>query len=158
MFVRHHSVIEIPFYEARRRYAELVAEQAGGSSSSEDPGGRLDSIGFELPPVQVRKRVELTLGEPRDLSPQVLVADVSWRASGPEALFPVWEGKLEVAGHGARRTRLSLSGNYVPPLGGPGHAMDRMLMNRVAKASVADFLDRLGQNLVGRAASQAGPG
>jgi hypothetical protein len=42
-----------------------------------------------------------------------------------------------------------------PPLGAVGQAVDRVLLHRVAEATVKDFLDRLGQAITDQAMTNA---
>jgi hypothetical protein len=51
---------------------------------------------------------------------------------------------------GEQRTRLAISARYRPPLGAVGRAADRVLLHRVAEATVKDFLDRVGRGDRGR--------
>jgi len=50
---------------------------------------------------------------------------------------------LEIAPLDAELTQLTLRGRYEPPLGAVGRRLDRLLMHRVAEASVRAFLGRL---------------
>jgi hypothetical protein len=50
---------------------------------------------------------------------------------------------LEVAPLDENLTQLTLRGRYEPPLGAVGRRIDRLLMHRVAEASVRAFLGRL---------------
>jgi hypothetical protein len=148
MFVRCQSVLPIPFDKAKAALQDLTAESTAVAEDGDGRADQLDRIGFELPPIQVRKKVDLRFGRPAEIADQVLTADVGWRGTGAEGLFPVWEGKLELSGHGHERTRLTVRGNYFPPLGSVGKAIDQALMNRIARASIDDFSDRLGRALV----------
>jgi hypothetical protein len=75
---------------------------------------------------------------------------LSWRATGPERLFPSLEADLEIATLGRSRTQLSISARYRPPLGVVGKALDRVLLHRVAEATIKDFLDRVGEGIGAR--------
>jgi hypothetical protein len=50
---------------------------------------------------------------------------------------------LEVVGLDAELTQLTFRGRYEPPLGAVGRQLDRLLMHRIAEASVRSFLGRL---------------
>ena len=76
------------------------------------------------------------------------------QARGDELLTAVGVGPLgprlgrrvaiEVGSLGEERTQLAISARYRPPLGVVGRAVDRVLLHRVAEATLKDFLDRLG--------------
>ena len=78
---------------------------------------------------------------------------MTWRATGPERLFPQLDADLEVAALGPQRTQLSISARYRPPLGAFGRALDRALLHRVAEATIKDFLDRVGERVRARVPS-----
>lgn len=111
-------------------------------------------MGFGAAGVRVAKRVEIHVGQARRLASKTLLP-VSWKATGPSALFPVMEGDIEVAPLGPRLTQLSFSGRYEPPLSVLGRALDRALLHRVAEATVKDFLDRVGDRLAALAGQPA---
>jgi hypothetical protein len=88
------------------------------------------------------KTVSLEVGEPlkRD---EVTVVPLTWKATATPGLFPVMSADLEVVALDAELTQLTLRGRYEPPLGAVGRRLDRLLMHRVAEASVRSFLGRL---------------
>jgi hypothetical protein len=88
------------------------------------------------------KTVKLEVGEPlkRD---EVTVVPLTWRATATPGLFPVMSADLEIAPLDAELTQLTLRGRYEPPLGAVGRRLDRLLMHRVAEASVRAFLGQL---------------
>lgn len=67
-----------------------------------------------------------------------------WEATGPAGeLFPVLDADLTLTADAEDRCRLVLVGSYRPPLGRPGAAVDRTVMNRVALATLRALLDNL---------------
>ena len=52
---------------------------------------------------------------------------------------------------GEDRTQLAISARYRPPLGVLGRTVDRVLLHRVAEATVKDFLDRVGEAITDQA-------
>ena len=83
------------------------------------------------------KTFSVQIGEPltRD--------EVTVKATATPGLFPVMSADLEVAPLDENLTQLTLRGRYEPPLGAVGRRIDRLLMHRVAEASVRAFLGRL---------------
>jgi hypothetical protein len=92
----------------------------------------------------LRKRVQVSFG-PAVRYPSRTALAMTWRPTGPDALFPVLEGDLEIGPLGAARSQLALNARYRPPLGTMGRVMDRALLHRVAEATVKHFLDQAGQ-------------
>jgi hypothetical protein len=53
---------------------------------------------------------------------------------------PVLDADLRLAPAGEQLTILTLTGSYRPPFGRAGEALDRVVMHRVASATVRNFL------------------
>lgn len=75
------------------------------------------------------------------------VVPLTWRATGPQGIFPVLSADLEVAALSPKITHLSLRGSYDPPLGAVGQRLDRLLLHRVAEATIRAFMRRLVESL-----------
>lgn len=153
MFARYF--IELPFPFATVEQALLSAPQDWVPGLARDAESRgellLAEVGFGSDGHRAQKRVEIEIGAPYRF-PSKTILPVTWRATGAAGLFPVFDADIEVAPLGARRTQLSISARYKPPLGAVGRAIDRVLMHRVAEATIKDFLDRAGEALQGRVA------
>jgi maltose/moltooligosaccharide transporter len=90
---------------------------------------------------RVVRRVRLSLGtvQPSD---RAVTVSVRWEAAQSPQLYPRLDGVLRIEeqdGHCVVR----FDARYLPPAGRLGAAVDRVLMGRVARASVGDFFDRL---------------
>jgi len=92
------------------------------------------------------KRVMVDIGESYARS-NGLVLPVHWWTNGVTNIFPRLDADLEVMPVGDDATQLDFSGRYDPPLGTVGRGLDRMLMHRLAEASVRSFLHRMGESL-----------
>jgi len=101
-------------------------------------------------PVKLSKRVSVELGEP-GLRADGFSQPLSWRATGATGLFPAMEAVIEVTPMGSEMSSIHFQGSYVPPLGPLGRGADRMLMHRIAEASVRGLLDRIAHRLGGPA-------
>jgi hypothetical protein len=145
MFVRYFVDLSAPFAAAEARLLDAPERWLPGLlEQAEDRGSRLlADVGFSLgEDRRVDKQVQVTIGQPYRIPSKTLVP-ITWAATGSERLFPALEGDLELAPLGERRTQLSISARYKPPLGAVGRALDRALLHRVAEATVKDFLDRV---------------
>lgn len=87
-------------------------------------------------------QVNLTMGM-AEIHSYGLAFPVKWTASGASLLFPELEADLILAAKGVAETELTLRGNYDPPLGAIGQVADRLVLHRVAEATVKDWMDRL---------------
>jgi len=148
VFVRYYVDISAPFEQVE---AALLHDPSawvpGFLRDAEGRGQRLlAEVGVEVEAGRLDREVEIRLGEPYRI-PSKTVLPMTWRATRSERLFPQLEADIEVASLGPRRTQLSISARYLPPLGGIGRALDRAMLHRVAEATIKDFLDRVGDRL-----------
>lgn len=95
-------------------------------------------------PIRVGKRVWAELDE-MVVKPDRVTQPLRWRASGATGLFPAMVAELEFTPMGTSMTSVSFMGRYVPPLGPIGREVDRMLLHRLAEASVRALLSRVVQ-------------
>jgi hypothetical protein len=98
--------------------------------------------------VRIKRTVVVELGE-SVRSGSKTVFPLRWAASGPGGLFPSLDADLEVASLRPGRTQLAMSARYVPPFGTVGRVIDRAVLARVAEATLKDFLDRVGDTIMG---------
>ena len=122
-------------------------------------------VASSLGPIRVSKRVWAELGE-MSVKPDRVTQPLRWRAAGATGLFPAMVADLEFAPMGTAMTAISFMGRYVPPLGPLGREVDRMLLHRLAQASVRALLgmvvERLAADIampplpIGRASAAAG--
>ncbi|HZR66505.1 MAG TPA: hypothetical protein VFA85_15280 [Terriglobales bacterium] len=66
-----------------------------------------------------------------------------WEAATLPGLFPVMNASLSVYPLTAAETQLDFIGNYEPPFGAVGKAMNAVLGHRIAEASVHSFLSEV---------------
>lgn len=97
-------------------------------------------------PEWLTKSVSVHLGEP-EARGDALEVPLTWEATGPSGLFPRLVGVLRLVELDADRCEVVLSGRYRPPLGRAGHALDDVLLTRIAHATVRSFLRRLAHAL-----------
>ena len=92
------------------------------------------------------KKVSLDVGTPFPRH-DGLVIPICWWATGAAWLFPCLDGDLSIVPLGRDSTQLTLMGRYEPPLAKIGHGIDRLVLHRVAEASVRAFLMQIAQTL-----------
>lgn len=79
----------------------------------------------------------------------VLVVPVRWVATGATgAMFPQLDGNLELAADDSGHSVLRLNGAYRPPLAAVGGGLDRLLLHRVADATVRRFLQDVASGIL----------
>ena len=65
---------------------------------------------------------------------------IRWEATGPGgALFPALDADITLSPAGDDATKLMVAGVYRPPLGVLGAGLDRVIMHRVAEATIGVF-------------------
>jgi hypothetical protein len=152
MFVRYFLDLDYPFEEVE---SALLAEPAAWVPGMAREAGELGElllaeVGFAVSEERrLDKEVEISIGASYR-APGKTRLPMSWKATGTGRLFPSLDADLEVAGIGTRRTQLSISARYTPPLGPLGRILDRALLHRVAEATIKDFLDRVGAAVAAR--------
>ena len=145
MFVRYYLELPLPADKVEQALldapGEWLAALAGTAQQRGD--GLLAQVGVGPLSQRLARRVAVTLGSPVRF-PSMTSLPLSWEPVGSQGLLPRLEADLEVGPLGEGRTQLAISARYRPPLGAVGRAVDRVLLHRVAEATVKDFLDRLG--------------
>jgi hypothetical protein len=161
MFIRYFAEIDHPFDSVEvvllddpQRWIPGLATKAGELSDA-----LLAEVGFGANGTRVEKKVLLEVHTPMTF-PSRLLLPIEWRSSSAQGMFPELHADLEIAPTGPRRTHLSISARYDPPLGVVGRTLDRAMLHRVAELTVKDFLDRTAAALTVAAEAQrveAGP-
>jgi hypothetical protein len=73
------------------------------------------------------------------------VAAMRWEAAGPGGtLFPALDADIGLTRAGPDVTVLAVSGTYRPPLGTLGAGADRVIMHRIAQATIRAFTQQVG--------------
>ena len=112
-------------------------------AAQERGDGLLGEVGVGPVGTRLRRRVTIQLGPPVRF-PSMTSLPLVWEPVGLEGLLPRLDANLELGALGQDRTQLAISARYRPPLGVVGRTIDRVLLHRVAEATVKDFLDRVG--------------
>lgn len=151
MFIRYFLDLALPFEEVERRLLASPGEWVPGLARDAEGRGQrlLAEVGFRAGERRVEKEVVIELGAPYRIPSKTLLP-ITWKATGPEGLFPALEADIEIAALGPNRTQLSMSARYRPPMGALGRALNRALLHRVAEATIKDFLDRVGERIWSR--------
>lgn len=80
-------------------------------------------------------------------------AAMRWEATGPGgALFPVLDADIMLTKSGDDAAILAVWGVYRPPFGALGAGLDRMVLRRVAEATIREFTHRIGAAITDPAA------
>ena len=75
----------------------------------------------------------------------VTVVPLRWVATGPlSGAFPVLDANLELTALKSQTT-ITMIGSYRPPFGAVGEAIDSVVLNSVARASLRSFIGQLAE-------------
>jgi hypothetical protein len=148
MFARYFVELPIEPTLVERALTDAPTEWLRGLANEANHRGDtlLADVGFGGR-VRVARRIAIELGTPIHSAGRA-VLPLRWTPTGSGGLFPALEADLEVAPLSSNRTQLAMSARYVPPLGPIGYAIDRVVLYRVAEATLKDFLDRVGDALM----------
>jgi hypothetical protein len=148
MFIRYYVELAHPMPNLERSLLEAPSSWLPDLGERADERGQrlLTEVGFPMDGHRIAKRVSIAIGDPVRSSARTWIP-ISWQATGARGLFPVLDGDLEIASLGAERTQLAFSARYRPPLGLIGRTVDRVLLSRVAEATIKDFVDRIAERL-----------
>jgi hypothetical protein len=144
MLLHDFAYVRVP---AQRVCDQVLAEDNGWlaplAAAAMDEGealrlrvGPLGSLPMLAKTVQCEVGQALTRGD-------MTVVPLTWRATSTPGLFPVLSADLEIAPLDSELTQLTIHGRYEPPLGAVGRRLDRLLMHRIAEATIRSFLGRL---------------
>jgi hypothetical protein len=147
MFVTAEVCLGLGFSAAQARLVNLAR---GGRlrSASDDAYRELGTMLAGVGPLgAARGMSKLVMVRFSDMAihEDCAVVAVRWEATGPGgALFPALDADIKLTPAGEGATVLAVSGVYRPPLGALGAGLDRVVMGRVAQATIRTFAHRIG--------------
>ena len=158
MFIRYYIELSQPVATVQQALVDSptgwLSTMAREAQARGD--GLLGEVGVGPLGARLRRQVRIRLGEPVQF-PSMTSLPLTWEPVGLEGVLPRLDANLELGSLGEGRTQLAISARYRPPLGVVGRAVDRVLLHRVAEATLKDFLDRLGQAITEQAITAGVP-
>ena len=152
MFIRYYMELPLP----ARQVEHAVLGSPGDwlstvAGEAQRRGDRLlTQVGVGPLGPRLGRRVSIQIGQPVRF-PSMTSLPLTWEPVELEGLLPRLDANLELGSLGEDRTQLAISARYRPPLGVLGRTVDRVLLHRVAEATVKDFLDRVGEAITNQA-------
>jgi hypothetical protein len=145
-----HDFAYVPVSAAKVRDRILADHGEWLAPLATAAAGEGEALRLRIGPLEalpmLSKTVSVRVGQPIARG-EITVVPLTWEATNTPGLFPVLSADLEVAALGDEFTQLTLQGRYDPPLGSLGQRIDRLLMHRIAEASVRSFLSHLAERL-----------
>lgn len=107
------------------------------------------NLHLNLGGVAIGRDVWIEFGEFDPVEVQRSIVPITWRARHGHVLFPTMDARLEIESLSTRPplVRVSLAGNYTPPLGPVGEAVDVVGARRIAAATTQIFVDEVAGRL-----------
>lgn len=142
MFVHYSTHVPVSLPEVEKRLNQLKAHLQEWADVAYREGEELRSRVGPTPALARSVSLEIGLAE---IHRTGLVYPIKWTAHGAGALFPELNADLALSQMGPDMTSLALDGTYEPPLGVVGRLADRMILGRLADATVRNWMDRLAE-------------
>lgn len=159
VFITCETMLDLTYRAAQARLANLVngGGLTGPSQAAYERGLegtiRVGPFG-DMPGASKLVRVRFLDPVYRD---DIMTVALRWEAAGATGgLFPVLDADITLTPAGENTARLAMTGSYRPPLGRLGADLDRMLMHRVATATLRQLLGSAAETLTSPAPASAG--
>ena len=148
MFVRYYVNVDRPIEQCREALTRDPQSWLPNLvEAAQEPADEiLARVGFSVLTMKVQKQVAITLGEPVALR-DWLHLPVHWHASPAEALFPTFDGEIQLVPIDPAVTKVAVAGTYQAPLGDVGRTVDNLVLHTAAEATVKDFAEGLARHL-----------
>ncbi|HEY5889808.1 MAG TPA: hypothetical protein VIW94_03785 [Acidimicrobiia bacterium] len=144
MLIQHEVAVNLPIGSLEAVVLDRFADAESLGTPVYRKGEELRSkIGLDGP---IAKEVVLSLGHPK-ITNSGLAIPVTWRATGAGLLFPRLTGEIEISRGSVDKSRMRIQASYDPPFGWIGDVLDRLLLERIAQITVADWLERVAASL-----------
>jgi hypothetical protein len=146
VFVGDEKQLGVGFYAAQAGLADLAQGGSLLAVSAEAYGEGLAGLVRVDPLGSVRGMSRLVEVRFLDLviGDEAAVLTLRWEAIGPGGrLFPALDADITLTPAGEHAALLRLAGAYRPPLGSLGAGIDRVLLHRVAAATIEAFMKRV---------------
>ncbi len=144
--IRCYDYVNQPYSvvcEALRLHSNAVFRDATQSAESRAHGVaselRVNLAGFDIGK-DIAINIKSYLEVEQSLAGKKFTVNLEWKAVDRPGLFPVMQANLDAYPITSTETQLDFQGQYEPPLGVLGRAIDAVVGHRIAEATVHQFL------------------
>ena len=152
--IRCYDYVNRGYDEVRQALSANVQELFRAATKSAASRAELvaSELRVDVGGIQVSASVEIQVSELEDhasrgRTPTSSSLDLSWAATRSRRLFPAMHATLWIYPITARETQLDFRGEYEPPLGILGDALNAMVGHRIAEACVHRFVSDIAEHL-----------
>jgi hypothetical protein len=146
-----YAYVDVPFDLASRLFAENAQAvlQHATDDVAEEAGKLSRTLKVNVGGFDVAKEVEVLVGEFEPAQLTRSTVPIRWRAERGRLLFPTLEADLHIVAISLDPplTMVELTGTYEPPMGAVGAGADKLLLHRLAEASVYRFVHDIAMEL-----------
>ena len=152
MFLSDQRTLPVGLAAVRARLANLIRDGrlSGASQTAYQEG--LDHLRWAGPfgsPSGLSRLVEVRFVEPVERAGAVITG-MRWEATGATGRsLPALDANITLTPEGDQNTRMKLAGVYRSPFEPLGAGLDRVLLHKVATATIHSLMNRLGAALEG---------
>lgn len=138
-----------PVRDALKKDAAGIFQKA--TKVAEERSGELvASLSVDVSGIQLSKDVQIKVigvHEDGERFSRVTHVELQWQAADSPGLFPLMKADLKIYPLSTTETQIELAGEYQPPLGKLGGAIDAVVGHRLAEASVHRFVHAVVEHL-----------
>lgn len=143
MFVGDEVRADVSLAAASKRIAGLLGGTTLSTASHAAWSEGIARVGPAGPLPGLSKLVHVRVTDPVQRE-AVTVLTLRWEAIGAgERLLPVLDADITLISDGKDATLIGLQGVYRPPAGSAGETLDRLILHRIAAATIRSFLSRI---------------
>ncbi len=152
--IRSYDYVNHPYACVRNALSKdaLAVFQAATKAAASRAQSVASELRVDIGGITVEADIRISVrgidGEISDtLSTPVTRLQLEWESAKMPALFPLMKAELSIYALTSTETQLDFSGEYEPPLGVFGKAVDAIAGHRIAEASVHRFVAEVGEYL-----------
>ena len=146
-----YAYADVPFDLASRLFAENAEAvlQHATEDAAQEAGTLSRTLKVNVGGFDVSKDAEVEVGEFEPAQLTRSSVPITWRAEHGRLLFPTLRARLDIVAISLDPplTMIELTGTYDPPGGAIGAGADKLLLHRVAEATVYRFVHDIAMEL-----------
>jgi hypothetical protein len=143
VFIGDEVRAQVSLTAGSTRIAAALGSTTLSTASHAAWGEGIARIGPSGPVRGLSKLVHVRVTEPVQRG-AVMALAMRWEAIGASGrLFPILDADITLIPDGDDATLIGLQGVYGPPAGAAGQMLDRLILHRIAAATIRSFLSRV---------------
>ncbi len=150
--IRCYDYVNHPYENVCRTLASLGNEVFHRATRSAETRAENVAAGLhvKIAGIEIGKEILIDIKSTTDFesaSKKEMTIQLAWKAASTPQLFPIMVAQLHVYPISSTETQLDFEGEYEPPMGVLGKALDAVMGRRIAEASVHHFVNEVADYL-----------